>query len=188
MHAAPPQLPLCEPVPLISVCSVWPSVFAGSPTSRPAYLICGGVAEFDFVYPIAMSPTRSTARLGMKRKNVFAPSGSNVWPWTTLAATVPPVTLAWYQRTEAFPPVVALHVVFVALTLRWTVWSTHSDSAPPMLEYCACAIARIASTSAAFAVVSAFAGVAFGQQLGASCVCGPLKVDVDGLSQSTWNL
>ena len=124
----------------------------------------------------------------MKRKNVFAPSGSNVWPCTTLAATVPPVTFAWYQRTAALPPVVALQVVFVALTLRWTVWSTQSDSAPPRFEYWAWAIARIASTSAAFAVVDAFAGVAFGQQLGASCVCAPVNVDVDGLSQSTRNL
>ena len=32
-------------------------------------------------------------------------------------------------------------------------------------------------------------GVAeFGQQLDAACVCGPVKVDVDGLSQSTRNL
>src|SRR5438552_4302473 len=135
-----------------------------------------------------MSPTRSTARLGMKRKNVFAPSGSKLEPWTTFAATVPPLTFAWYQRTVAFPPVVALHVVFVALTPRWTVWSTQSDSAPPMFEYWACAIARMGSTSAALAVVAAFPGVAFGEQLGWRCVSGPVNVDVDGLSQSTWNL
>src|SRR5690242_13735558 len=124
----------------------------------------------------------------MKRKNVFAPSGSKDWPWTTLAATLPPVTFAWYQRIVALPPVVALQVVFVALTPRWTVWSTQTDSAPAMFVYCACAIARIESVSAAFAVVEAFATAAFGQQFGASCVCAPLNVDVDGLSQSTWNL
>src|SRR5262245_6518440 len=135
-----------------------------------------------------MSPLRSTASAGMKRKNVFAPSGSNVLPWTTLAATSPLFTLAWYQRTVALPPVVALQVVFVALTLRWTVWLTQSDSAPPRLEYWFCAIARIARTSAAFAGVAALVGVAFGQQFGASCVCGPVKVEVETRSQSTWSL
>src|SRR5262249_58190598 len=130
-----PQLPLCDPVPLNSVCSVWPSVFAASPASRPAYLTCGFVVAFDFVYPIAMSPRWSTARLGMKRKNVFAASGSKLEPWTTFAATVPPVTLAWYQRMVALPPVGALQVVLFALTPRWTVWSTHSDSAPPRFVY-----------------------------------------------------
>ena len=104
------------------------------------------------------------------------------------AATLPPVTLAWYQRTVALPPVVALQVVFVALTLRCTVWSTQSDSAPPRFEYWACAIARIESVSAAFAGVEALDTAAFGQQFGASCVCGPVKVEVETLSQSTWNL
>src|SRR6476469_4297381 len=122
----------------------------------------------------------------MKRKNVFAPSGSNVWPWTTFAATVPPVTFRWYQRTAALPPVGALQVVFVALTLRWTVWSTQSDSAPPRFVYWACAMARIASTSAGFAGVDALAGVALGQQFGCSCVNGPVNVDGETLSQSTW--
>src|SRR5947208_4376581 len=135
-----------------------------------------------------MSPTRSTARLGMKRKNVFAPSGSKLEPWTTFAATVPPLTFAWYQRTVAFPPVMALQVVFVALTPRWTVWSTHSDSVPPRFEYWGCAIARIDRVSAAFAGVAALATAALGQQLGASCVNGPVNVDVETLSQSTWNL
>jgi hypothetical protein len=38
------------------------------------------------------------------------------------------------------------------------------------------------------AVVEAFAGVAFGQQFGWSWVSGPVKVEVEILSQSTWNL
>src|SRR3954451_9079018 len=135
-----------------------------------------------------MSPLWSTARLGMNRKKVFAASGSNDWPWTTFEATVPPVTFPWYQRTVALPPVVALHVVLVALTPRCTVCAIQSDSAPPRFEYCACAIARIASTSAAFAVVDAFASVAFGQQFGASWVSGPVNVDVETLSQSTCSL
>ena len=42
-------MPLCAPVPSISVCSVWPSVFSGSPASRPAYLICGLVVAFDLL-------------------------------------------------------------------------------------------------------------------------------------------
>src|SRR6516164_653219 len=70
----------------------------------------------------------------MKRKYVLAPSGSKLEPWTTFAATVPPVTLAWYQRMVAFPPVAALQFVLVALTPRWTVWSTQSDSAPPRVR------------------------------------------------------
>src|SRR5262245_40401123 len=105
-----------------------------------------------------MSPARSTARLGMKRKNVFAASGSKVAPWTVLAATVPLFTLSWYQRTLALPPVTALQVVLFALTFRCTVWETQSDSAPPRFVYWACAIARIGSTSAALAGVSALAG------------------------------
>src|SRR5215831_12205882 len=135
-----------------------------------------------------MSPRWSTARLGMKRKNVFALSGSKLEPWTTFAATVPPVTLAWYQRMVALPPVGALQVVLFALTPRWTVWSTQSDSAPPMFVYWACAITRMGSTSTALAGVAAFPGVAFGQQLGWSWLNGPVNVDVEGLSQSTWNL
>src|SRR3954451_22939751 len=123
----------------------------------------------------------------MKRKNVFAPSGSNDEPWTTLAATVPPETFAWYQRTVAVPPVVALQFVFVALTPRWTVCDTHSDSPPARLfEYWACAIARIASVSAALAGVDALAGDAFGQQFGARDRLGPVNVDVEILFQSTW--
>src|SRR4051812_39688174 len=110
-----------------------------------------------------MSPARSTARLGMKRKNVFAPSGSNVVPWTRFAATVPPLTFAWYQRTEpvlVFPPP---HVAAVN-SPRLTVCEAQSDSAPPMLEYCACAIARIPSVSAGLAGVGAKVGVAFRPQ------------------------
>ena len=124
----------------------------------------------------------------MKRKNVFAASGSKVLPWTTFAATVPPVTFAWYQRIVVLPVVAALQFVFVALSRRRTEWVTQRDSAPPMLAYCACAIARIARTSAAFAGVDALGGVELGQQVGASCVNGPVKVDVETLSQSAWNL
>ena len=61
----------------------------------------------------------------MKRKKVFAPSGSYDLPWVTFAATVPPVTLAWYQRIVALPPVVALQVVLSALSPRCTVCDTH---------------------------------------------------------------
>src|SRR5262249_4683668 len=171
----------------MSVCSLCGSVLTGSPASRPAYLICGFVVAFDFVSPIAMFPVRSTARLGMKRKNVFAPSGSKVAPWVRLAAMVPPVTLAWYQRIVALfefvPPQLA-----IGNSPRLTVWSTQSDSVPPMFEYWAWAIARIESVSAALAGVAAFATAEFGQHVGAACVVGPVNVDVDGLSQSTWNL
>src|SRR5438093_8592639 len=135
-----------------------------------------------------MSPSLSTARAGIQRKNVFAPSGSNVAPWIVFAATVPPVTLSWYQRTVALPPVGALQFVFVALTPRSTVCETHSDWAPPMFVYWFWAIARIPSVSSALAGVATLAGNWFGQQLGASCVSGPVKVEVEILSQSTWSL
>src|SRR3954462_16026113 len=103
-----------------------------------------------------MSPTRSTARLGMYRKNVLAASGSYDVPWMTFAATVPPVTFAWYQRTVPLLVFAPPHVAVVN-SPRFTVWATHSDSAPPMFEYCTCAIARIDNVSALFAGVDAFA-------------------------------
>ena len=68
------------------------------------------------------------------------------------------------------------------------MWLTQIDSAPPRFVYCACAIARIDSVSAVFAGVDAFATDPFGQQLGASWVTGPVNVDVETLSQSTWSL
>src|SRR4051794_29778139 len=123
----------------------------------------------------------------MNRKYVFAASGSKVAPCTTFAATVPPVTFAWYQRTVAL------------FAFEWsqsaagntpllTVCVTQSDSAPPRSEYCACAIARIASVSALLAGVDALLGNASGQQFGASCASGPVNVDAAMLFQSTWNL
>src|SRR3954468_1101705 len=129
---------------------------------------------------MAMSPRRSTARAGMKRKNVFAPSGSNDLPWTTLAATFPPVTFAWYQRSVALFAFVPPHVAIVN-SPRLTVWSTQSDSAPPMFEYWAWAMALIERVSAELAGVEAFAGSEFGQQVGAACVVGPVSVDVETL-------
>src|SRR5579884_1297040 len=134
-----------------------------------------------------MSPARSTASAGMKRKKVFEPSGSYVSLWTSFAATVPPVTFSWYQRGVALllfvPPQFA-----VVKVPRLTVWSTQSDSWPPMFVYCACAIARICSVSRAFAGVDALATLAFGQQSDASWVSGPVKVEVETLFQSTCSL
>src|ERR671932_333634 len=135
-----------------------------------------------------MSPTRSTARLGIQRKKFFPPSGSHVLPWAAFAATVPPVTFSWYHRTAAFPPVVALQFVFVALSPRCTVCEPQTDSAPPMFEYCACAIARISSESRPLPGVGMSPTLAFGQHVGASCSSGPAKVDVEILSQSAWSL
>src|SRR5580765_2543338 len=134
-----------------------------------------------------MSPRRSTARAGMKRKNVFAASGSNDLPWTTLAAIVPPVTFAWYQRIVALFAFVPPQLAMVN-SPRLTVWSTQSDSAPPMFEYWAWAMALIESVSAELAGVDAFATFEFGQHVGAACVVGPVNVEVEILSQSTWNL
>src|SRR5436190_8913690 len=123
MHVELPQFPLCAPVPARRVLSV-PRVLVVSPASRPLYMIDGFVVEFDFVYVIAISPEWSTATEGWKRKNVFAPSGSKLEPCVRFAAIVPPVTFAWYQRTVALPPIVALQFELVALTPRCTVWAS----------------------------------------------------------------
>src|SRR5919199_3716797 len=135
-----------------------------------------------------MSPARSTATLGIQRWKTSLPSGSHVFPCTAFAATVPPFTFSWYQRTAAAPVVGALQVVLVALWPRRTVWATQTDSAPPMFVYCACAIARMSSGSRLFAGVGIGATLAFGQHVGPSWSCGPVRVDVETLSQSTWNL
>src|SRR5919201_1761269 len=134
-----------------------------------------------------MSPLRSTARLGIQRKRVFVPSGSQVLPWTTFAATVPPVTFAWYQRTAAEPEALAPQLPD-AISGRRTVCETQTDSFAPIFEYCACAIARISSESSEFAGVGIVPTLALGQQVGAVCNSGPVKVEVEILSQSTWNL
>src|SRR5437764_2075890 len=126
-----------------------------------------------------MSPARSTARLGMKREMTFAPSGSQVAACGRLAATVPPVTFTWYQRGAAKPDVSPLR----------TVWVAHSDSAPPMFEYWFCIIARIWRTSRALPPMeAAFGTAAFGQLVAARGVSGPVKVELEMLFQSTWNL
>ena len=115
----------------------------------------------------------------MNRYMTFALSGSQVVPWTVLAATVPPVTLSWYQRGAAKP------VAFA----RRTVCEIQSDSAPPIFMYWACTIARIWSTSRALpASEGALGTAAFGQLVALSGVSGPVKVDVEILSQSTCSL
>src|SRR5436309_8390038 len=116
----------------------------------------------------------------MKRLTTLAPSGSQVAACTRLGATVPPVTSTWYQRGAAKP------VVFA----RRTVCVSHSDSTPPILLYWFCTIARICSTSSKFAVpgCAAFATVAFGQDVAARGVSGPVKVESEVRVQSTWNL
>src|SRR5258708_32646841 len=76
---------------------------------------------FDTLYPMAMLPARSRARLGMKRLTTLARSGSQVVPCRRLGATGPPVTFAWYQRGAASPGGLA----------RRTGWGIRSDSWPP---------------------------------------------------------
>ena len=120
-----------------------------------------------------MSPTRSTARLGMKRKNVFAPSGSYVAPWTTLAATVPPgdVHLVPAHRRVAARCRVATRVRDLA-ALHGVVDPQRLGAADvrvlglhhrPDREH----VGRVGRGRARSR------GVAFGQQFGASCVIGP---------------
>src|SRR6266436_9066954 len=127
-----------------------------------------------------MLPARSSARLGIKRLSTFAPSGSHVVACGIEPATVPPVTLTWYQRGAANP------VVFA----RRTVCGSHNDSVPPKFVYWFCTIARICRTSSSVAVpgCAALATAALGQLVAAIGMSGPVKVDKERLLQSTWNL
>ena len=75
----------------------------------------------ETLYPTAMSPLRSTARLGMKR---FFESGAQVDCCRT-AEIVPPVTGSSYHRTCAALAVPPLPTVCVS----------HSDSRPPRFVY-----------------------------------------------------
>src|SRR5205085_601526 len=99
----------------------------------------------------------------------FAASGSHVVACTRFAATVPPVTLAWYQRGAAKP------VVFP----RRTVCGTHNDSVPPKFVYWFCTIARICRTSSRVAVPGwgAFPTAALGQLDPVPGASGPVSVD-----------
>src|SRR5262245_19194005 len=114
----------------------------------------------------------------MNRGIRLAASGSQVADCTRFAATVPPVTLTWYQRGAAVP-----------FNARRTVWVAHSDSAPPMLLYWFCIMARIWSTSRLLPPSDgALATAWFGQAVGESGMSGPVKLDSEIRAQSTWNL
>ena len=76
---------------------------------------------------------------------MLAPSGSQVAVCNVLAATVPPVTFAWYQR-GVVKPLVALRTVCVV----------QSDSVPLMFVYWFRAIARMPRVSRLLAGVAAF--------------------------------
>src|SRR3954451_8133897 len=135
---------------------------------------------------MAMLPARSRARLGMKRFVMFAASGSHVVDCTVEAATVPPLTLIWYQRGAATPfgwPVP------VTPGLR-TVCGNHNDSVPPKFVYWFCTMARICRASRSVAVPGCptFWTAALGQAVGLMGVSGPVNVDEPRLFQSTWNL
>src|ERR1700686_2520138 len=100
----------------------------------------------------------------------LAPSGSQVAACGRLAATVPPVTLTWYQRGAAKP------VVFP----RRTVCVTHNDSRPPRFVYWFCIIARICRTSRVLPPWEGALGtVAFGQLVAARGVSGPVKAEFE---------
>src|SRR4051795_8342562 len=126
-----------------------------------------------------MLPARSTARLGMKRENVLAPSGSQVAACGRLAATVPPVTSTWYQRGAANPVVFALRTVCVV----------QSDSTPPRLVYWFCIMARIWRTSRLLPPSDGALGTfALGQLVAARGASGPVNVEREMRFQSTWSL
>src|SRR3954467_4580005 len=110
---------------------------------------------------------------------MFAPSGSQVAACEMLAATVPPVTLTWYQRGAAKPVVLALRTVCVS----------HKDSTPPILVYWFCIMARICKASRLLPPCEGgLATAAFGQLVAEIGMSGPVNVESEILSQSTWNL
>src|SRR5947208_12211752 len=135
---------------------------------------------------MARLPVRSSARLGMKRFVLFAPSGSHVAACGILAATVPPVTFTWYQRGAATP---LGWPVPVTPSLR-TVCGNHNDSVPPKFVYWFCTMARICRASRSVAVPGCpeFWTLALGQLVAAMGVSGPVNVESEMLFQSTWNL
>src|SRR5215212_8714226 len=119
-----------------------------------------------------MSPLLSTARLGMKR---FVESEPHVDCWRGLEI-VPPVTGISYQRTRAVFGVPPLPTVCVS----------HSDSRPPRFVYWFCIITRYDSVSRA---LPSFSGTVLGPTLKVETptLVGPVKVELAGFAQSTWN-
>src|SRR2546422_2170778 len=137
--------------------------------------MAGNSVELDALYPIAIFPSLSTARLGIQRATVE--SGAQVdccsGPEVT---TVPPVTLSWYHRGE-------VNVVFPGLA---TVCVIQSDSTLPRFVYWFCTINRSRNVSSAFPL---FAGTDVGAtpQLASVTLEGPVSVELAVLFQSTWN-
>src|SRR5919198_1529471 len=137
--------------------------------------MAGNNVEFAALYPIAMLPSLSTARLGIQRATVE--SGAHVdccrGPEVT---TVPPVILSWYHRGE-------VNVVLPGLA---TLCVSHSDSVPLRFVYWFCVINRSRNVSSAFPL---FAGTDVGAtpQLASVTLKGPVKVELAALFQSTWN-
>src|SRR5437867_10850636 len=123
----------------------------------------------------------------MKRWMTFAPSGSQVAACGMFGFTAAPVTSTWYQRGAAKP----FGLPITSTPGLRTVWVAHSDSTPPRFVYWFCIIALIWRTSRPTELPpreGAFGTPAFGQLVAARGVSGPVNVEVEILSQSTWNL
>ena len=134
--------------------------------------MAGYIEELVTLYPMAMSPRRSTARLGMNR---FNESGLKVAACRALPM-LPPVTGTWYQRTAAW-----------LVLLPSTVWLSHSDSTPPTFVYWFCIMSRIGRVSRGW---PSFSGTVDGgdpQVVAVVESVGPVKVEFAVLAQSTWN-
>src|SRR5438552_1898385 len=124
---------------------------------------------------MAMFPARSTARLGTYR---WVVSGAYVAAWAVAAPTVPPVTVAWYQRRAATPAAVG-----------WpTVWTFHSDSMPPRFVYWFCIISRATIVVLLLPPLAVAVTGGLSQAGSAAARKGPVNVDSEGRTQSTWNL
>src|SRR5688500_17184494 len=119
-----------------------------------------------------MLPARSRGMLGMNR---WFPSGLYVDAWSA-APIVPPVTGTWYQRTAAW---VALEPA--------TVCVFQSDSTPPMFEYWFCIMRRIGRVSRSLPPRTGTALGPAAQALPVDESVGPVKVELAGVAQSTWN-
>src|SRR3954451_766878 len=128
----------------------------------------GNIVPSDTLYPIAMSPALSTARLDMNR---FFESGAHVDCCVGEVGTAPPVMFSWYQRgcaTFGEPPFP-------------TVWVSHRDSLPPRFVYWFCIIRRYDSVSTLLPLFSGtFPGPTLNVAIGT--FVGPVSVELDGVA------
>src|SRR5512138_3947437 len=135
--------------------------------------MAGNNVELAAVYPIAMFPFLSTARLAIHRDRES--DGAHVDCCTgPVVTTLPPFTLSWYQRGAANAELVGLATVCV----------NQSDSTPPRLVYWLCTISRSRSVSKALPFLAGTVDGATPHEASVT-LDGPVSVESAVLFQST---